>query len=65
MQVQSVRSYTPNFNGLGHRLVRMSKMSEATKNVKSAAQNVADRFSKEVEEKGSSWREVARNMFRD
>lgn len=47
MQVQSVRSYTPNFNGLGHRLVRMSKMSEATKNVKSAAQNVADRFSKE------------------
>ncbi len=47
MQVQPVRSYTPNFNGLGHRLVRMSKMSEATKNVKSAAQNVADRFSKE------------------
>lgn len=47
MQVQSVRSYTPNFNGLGHRLVRISKMSEATKNVKSAAQNVADRFSKE------------------
>lgn len=48
MQVQPVRSYTPNFNGLGHRLVRMSKMSEATKNVKSAVQNVADRFSKEV-----------------
>ena len=47
MQVQTVRSYTPNFNGLGHRLVRMPKMSEATKNVKSAAQNVADRFSKE------------------
>mgnify|MGYP006977718229 FL=1 len=58
MQVQPVRSYTPNFNGIGHRLVRMSKMSEAAK-------NVADRFSKEVEEKGSSWREIARNMFRD
>ena len=42
-----MRSYTPNFNGIGHRLVRMSKMSEAAKNVKSAAQNVADRFSKE------------------
>lgn len=65
MQVQPVRSYTPNFNGLGHRLVRMSKMSEATKNVKSAVQNVADDFQKKVEEKGSSWREVARNMFRD
>ena len=35
MQVQPVRSYTPNFNGIGHRLVRMSKMSEATKNVNS------------------------------
>lgn len=46
MQVQPVRSYTPNFNGLGHRFVKMSKMTEATKNVKSAAQNVADRLSR-------------------
>lgn len=58
MQVQPVHSYTPNFNGLGHRLVKMSKMNEATK-------NVANRFSKEVEEKASSWREIARDMFRD
>ena len=58
MQVQPVRSYTPNFNGLGHRLVKMSKIEKTAK-------NVADRFSKEVEENSSNWRQIARDMFRD
>jgi hypothetical protein len=58
MQVQPVRSYTPNFNGLGHRLVKMSKIEKTAK-------NVADRFSKKVEENGSNWRQIARDMFRD
>ena len=58
MQVQPVRSYTPNFNGLGHRLVKMSKIEKTAK-------NVADRFSQKVEENGSNWRQIARDMFRD